>query len=83
MASHGKGVTRLSPYCNYPFLACPITKFVSNRAYLGSFAMASWASHELESRLQKTWNEMSQDIIQNLYASMPDRIASYICTRGV
>ncbi|GFX28046.1 transposable element Tcb2 transposase [Trichonephila clavipes] len=29
---------------------------------------------ELEERLQQIWNEMSQDIIQNLYASMPDRI---------
>ncbi|GFW75561.1 transposable element Tcb1 transposase [Trichonephila clavipes] len=37
---------------------------------------------ELEARLQQIWNEMSQDIIQNLYASMPDRIASCICARG-
>ncbi|GFT79000.1 transposable element Tcb1 transposase [Trichonephila clavipes] len=35
---------------------------------------------ELEARLQQIWNEMSQDIIQNLYASMPDRIASCICS---
>ncbi|GFX91563.1 transposable element Tcb1 transposase [Trichonephila clavipes] len=34
--------------------------------------------NELEARLQQIWNEMSQDIIQNLYASMPDRIASCI-----
>ncbi|GFU50303.1 transposable element Tcb1 transposase [Trichonephila clavipes] len=32
--------------------------------------------NELEARLQQIWNEMSQDIIQNLYASIPDRIAS-------
>ncbi|GFU50284.1 transposable element Tcb1 transposase [Trichonephila clavipes] len=38
--------------------------------------------NELEARLQQIWNEMSQDIIQNLYASMPDRIASYIHARG-
>ncbi|GFU08431.1 transposable element Tcb2 transposase [Trichonephila clavipes] len=37
---------------------------------------------ELEARLQQIWNEMSQDIIQNLYASMPDRIASRIRARG-
>ncbi|GFW79551.1 transposable element Tcb1 transposase [Trichonephila clavipes] len=37
---------------------------------------------ELKARLQQIWNEMSQDIIKNLYASMPDRIASCICTRG-
>ncbi|GFY24236.1 transposable element Tcb2 transposase [Trichonephila clavipes] len=28
--------------------------------------------NELKARLQQMWNEMSQDIIQNLYASMPD-----------
>ncbi|GFU11170.1 transposable element Tcb1 transposase [Trichonephila clavipes] len=38
--------------------------------------------NELEARLQQIWNEMSQDIIQNLYASMPDRITSYIRARG-
>ncbi|GFV53953.1 transposable element Tcb2 transposase [Trichonephila clavipes] len=39
--------------------------------------------NELEARLQQIWNEMSQDIIQNLYASMPDRIAWRIRSRGV
>ncbi|GFV26749.1 transposable element Tcb1 transposase [Trichonephila clavipes] len=34
--------------------------------------------NEQEARLQKIWNEMAQDIIQNLYASMLDRIASCI-----
>ncbi|GFV09794.1 transposable element Tcb1 transposase [Trichonephila clavipes] len=38
--------------------------------------------NELESRLQQIWNEMSRDIIQNLYASMRDCIASYIRARG-
>ncbi|GFX20288.1 transposable element Tcb1 transposase [Trichonephila clavipes] len=37
---------------------------------------------ELEARLQLIWNEMSQDIIQNLYASMPNRIALCIRARG-
>ncbi|GFV51726.1 transposable element Tcb2 transposase [Trichonephila clavipes] len=37
---------------------------------------------ELEARLQQIGNEMSQDIIQNLYASIPDRIASSIRVRG-
>ncbi|GFW44562.1 transposable element Tcb1 transposase [Trichonephila clavipes] len=41
-------VTRLYPHCYYPSLACPIPRFVSNRAYLGSFGTASWASHEFE-----------------------------------
>ncbi|GFW87795.1 uncharacterized protein TNCV_1358991 [Trichonephila clavipes] len=31
---------------------------------------------KLEARLQQIWNEISQDIIQSLYAPMPDRIAS-------
>ncbi|GFV62146.1 transposable element Tcb1 transposase [Trichonephila clavipes] len=38
--------------------------------------------NELEARLQQIWNEMSHDIIQNLYASMPNRIASCIRARG-
>ncbi|GFV25017.1 transposable element Tcb1 transposase [Trichonephila clavipes] len=37
--------------------------------------------NELEARLQQIWNEMSQDIIQNLCASMPDRIASCVRAR--
>ncbi|GFU39171.1 transposable element Tcb1 transposase [Trichonephila clavipes] len=36
---------------------------------------------ELEARLQQIWNEMSQDIVQNLYTSMPDHISSCICAR--
>ncbi|GFX37664.1 transposable element Tcb1 transposase [Trichonephila clavipes] len=38
--------------------------------------------NELEARLQQILNEMSQDILQNLYASIPDRIASCIHPRG-
>ncbi|GFX94802.1 transposable element Tcb1 transposase [Trichonephila clavipes] len=38
--------------------------------------------NELEARLQQICNEMTQDIIQNLYASMPNRIASCIRARG-
>ncbi|GFU59372.1 transposable element Tcb1 transposase [Trichonephila clavipes] len=38
--------------------------------------------NELEAMLLQLWNEMFQDIIQNLYASMPDRLASYIRARG-
>ncbi|GFV50640.1 transposable element Tcb2 transposase [Trichonephila clavipes] len=37
--------------------------------------------NELEARLQKIWNKMSQDIILNLHASMLDRIASFIHAR--
>ncbi|GFX45041.1 DUF4817 domain-containing protein [Trichonephila clavipes] len=74
-------VTRLSLHCCYPTLACPIPRFVSNRAYLGHLERRighPTSLNELEARLQQIWNEMSQDIIQNLYASMPDRIASCI-----
>ncbi|GFV12448.1 transposable element Tcb2 transposase [Trichonephila clavipes] len=39
--------------------------------------------NELETRLQQMWNEMSQDIIQNLYASMPDRIHRAFALEGV
>ncbi|GFV97189.1 transposable element Tcb1 transposase [Trichonephila clavipes] len=39
--------------------------------------------NELKARLQQIGDEMSQDIIQNLYASMPDLIASCIRARGV
>ncbi|GFS52770.1 transposable element Tcb1 transposase [Trichonephila clavipes] len=38
--------------------------------------------NELKARLQRIWNEMSQDIIQNLYASMLDHITSCIRARG-
>ncbi|GFW49391.1 transposable element Tcb1 transposase [Trichonephila clavipes] len=38
--------------------------------------------NELEARLLQIWNEMSQDIIQNLYASIPDRISLCIRARG-
>ncbi|GFU09246.1 transposable element Tcb1 transposase [Trichonephila clavipes] len=37
--------------------------------------------NELEARLQQIWNEMSEDIIQNLHASMFDRIALCIHAR--
>ncbi|GFT91639.1 uncharacterized protein TNCV_686671 [Trichonephila clavipes] len=38
--------------------------------------------NELEARLQQIWYEMSQDIIQSLHASMPNRIALCIHARG-
>ncbi|GFT38754.1 hypothetical protein TNCV_1499291 [Trichonephila clavipes] len=56
-ASQGKGVTRLSPHCHYPLLTCPNPRFVSNKAYLGSFVTESWASHEFKrTRGQATAN---------------------------
>ncbi|GFX99802.1 transposable element Tcb1 transposase [Trichonephila clavipes] len=38
--------------------------------------------NKLEARLEQIWNEMSEDIIQNLYASMPNRISSCIRAKG-
>ncbi|GFV87541.1 transposable element Tcb1 transposase [Trichonephila clavipes] len=38
--------------------------------------------NELEARLQQIWNEISRDILQNLYALMLDRITSCIHARG-
>ncbi|GFU98500.1 transposable element Tcb1 transposase [Trichonephila clavipes] len=38
--------------------------------------------NEVEERLQQIWNEMSQDILQNLYHLMPDRMVSCIRARG-
>ncbi|GFY22803.1 transposable element Tcb1 transposase [Trichonephila clavipes] len=61
-APHGKGVTRLSPHCYYPSLACTIPRFVSNRAYLGSFGMASWASHEFEQTRGKITRNMERNV---------------------
>ncbi|GFU00873.1 uncharacterized protein TNCV_4820001 [Trichonephila clavipes] len=68
-ASHSKVVTRLSLHCYYIFLA------------LGRRVGYPTSLNELEARLWQIWNEISQDIIQNLYASMPDRIASCIRAR--
>ncbi|GFW21583.1 uncharacterized protein TNCV_4280981 [Trichonephila clavipes] len=77
-ASHGKGITRLSPHCYHPDLS-PIEHIWDN---LGQRVGHPTSLNELEARLQQIWNEMSQDIIQDLYASMPDRIASCIHARG-
>ncbi|GFY03000.1 transposable element Tcb1 transposase [Trichonephila clavipes] len=49
--------------------------------YLGRRVGHLTSVNELVARLQQIWNEMSQDIIQNLYASMPGRIASCIRAR--
>ncbi|GFX86162.1 transposable element Tcb1 transposase [Trichonephila clavipes] len=61
-ASHSKAVTRLSSHCYYSFLAYPIPRFVSNRAYLGSFGTASWASHEFERTRGNVIANMERDV---------------------
>ncbi|GFY00771.1 DDE_3 domain-containing protein [Trichonephila clavipes] len=82
-ASHGKGVTNLSLHCYYPSLACSIPDLSPVKHmwdHLGRRVVHPASLNELEARLQQIWNEMSQDIIQNLYASMPVRIA--MCFRA-
>ncbi|GFU79404.1 transposable element Tcb1 transposase [Trichonephila clavipes] len=49
---------------------------------LGRLVVHPTSSNELEARLQRIWNEMSQDIIQNLHASIPVRTAPCIRSRG-
>ncbi|GFW17304.1 transposable element Tcb1 transposase [Trichonephila clavipes] len=61
-ATHYKGVTRLSPHCYYPSMACPIPRCVSNRAYLGSFRTLSWVSHEFERTRDKVRANMERNI---------------------
>ncbi|GFS90505.1 transposable element Tcb1 transposase [Trichonephila clavipes] len=61
-ALHSKGVTRLSPHGYYLSLACPILRFVSNRAYLESFETASWASHEFERTRGKFTANMERNV---------------------
>ncbi|GFT93384.1 transposable element Tcb1 transposase [Trichonephila clavipes] len=61
-ASHGKGVTRLSLHCYTPSFTFPIPTFVSNRAYLGSFGTASWASHEFEQTRGKVTANMERNV---------------------
>ncbi|GFX23664.1 transposable element Tcb1 transposase [Trichonephila clavipes] len=64
-ASHGKGVTRLSPHCYYPSLAYPIPRFVSDRTYLGSFVMVSWVSHEFERTRGKVTANMERNVLRH------------------
>ncbi|GFT52786.1 transposable element Tcb1 transposase [Trichonephila clavipes] len=64
-ASHGKGVTRLYPHCYSPSLACPIHRFVSNRAYLGSFGTASWACHEFERTRGKATANTERNVLRH------------------
>ncbi|GFX10556.1 transposable element Tcb2 transposase [Trichonephila clavipes] len=70
-------VTTLPWPARFPDLS-PIERFWD---HLGRRVRHSTNLNELEARLQQIWNEMSQDIIQNLYASMFDRIASCIRAR--
>ncbi|GFV38737.1 transposable element Tcb1 transposase [Trichonephila clavipes] len=59
---HTARMSQLSQHCYYPSLPCPIPRFVSNRAYLGSFGMASWASHEFERTKGKVTANMERNV---------------------
>ncbi|GFY09192.1 transposable element Tcb2 transposase [Trichonephila clavipes] len=75
--SHGKGVTTLSPHCYYPSWPTrspDLSPIEHIWDHLGRQVGHPTILNELEARLQQIWNEMSQDIIQNLYASMPSNI---------
>ncbi|GFV28146.1 transposable element Tcb1 transposase [Trichonephila clavipes] len=45
-----------------PFLGLPDPQFVSNRAYMGSLGMASWASHEFELTRCKVTANMERNV---------------------
>ncbi|GFV77947.1 transposable element Tcb1 transposase [Trichonephila clavipes] len=57
---------------------CPIEQICY---HLGRRVGHPTSLNEQEARLHYIWNEMSQDIIQNFYRSMSDRIASCIRAR--
>ncbi|GFS65272.1 uncharacterized protein TNCV_2451141 [Trichonephila clavipes] len=60
--SHKKQVITVSPHCYYPSFACPIPIFVSNRAYMGSFGTASWASHVFKRTRGKVTANMERNV---------------------
>ncbi|GFX80764.1 transposable element Tcb2 transposase [Trichonephila clavipes] len=82
--------TRVSQNCLYTVTTLPwpaqspdLSPIEHMWDHLGRRVGHPMSLNELEARLPQIWNEMSQDIIQNMYASMPDRIASCIrCTEG-
>ncbi|GFX51603.1 transposable element Tcb1 transposase [Trichonephila clavipes] len=71
-------VTALSWHARSPYLF-PIVPIFD---HLGQRVGHTRSLNEQEARLQQIWNKMSQDIIQKLYAPMPDRIASCHHARG-
>ncbi|GFW83637.1 uncharacterized protein TNCV_2204861 [Trichonephila clavipes] len=85
LASHGKGSQDcFSIVTSHPWPArsLDLSSIEHIWDHLGWRVGHPMSLNELVARLQQIWNEMSQDIIQNLYASMPDRIASCIRARG-
>ncbi|GFW57742.1 transposable element Tcb1 transposase [Trichonephila clavipes] len=64
-----------------PTLTLDLSPIMHISDHLGRQIGHPTSLNEVEARLQQIWNEMSQDIIQNLYTSMLDRIAS--CIRAI
>ncbi|GFT78081.1 transposable element Tcb1 transposase [Trichonephila clavipes] len=62
--------------CPAPAQSPDLSPIEHIRDHLGRRVGHPTSLNELEARLQQIWNEMSQNIIQSLYASMPDRIAA-------
>ncbi|GFY20071.1 uncharacterized protein TNCV_2147641 [Trichonephila clavipes] len=80
-ASHGKGIIRLSAHCYYislTFMIPDLSPIEHIWDLLGRRVELSTSLNELDARLQQMWNEISEYIVQNMYASMPDPITSCI-----
>ncbi|GFW13573.1 uncharacterized protein TNCV_1210391 [Trichonephila clavipes] len=59
------------------FLGLLDPRFVSNRAYLGSFGMASWASHEFERTRGKVTANMERNVSRHHTESVCLNARSY------
>ncbi|GFU98756.1 transposable element Tcb1 transposase [Trichonephila clavipes] len=82
-------LTRLGCFKTVSVLLLPFLCLSDPQIYLqSSISGIIWdgghptSLNELEARLQQIWSEMSRNIIQNLYTSLLDRIASCIRARG-
>ncbi|GFX18164.1 HTH_Tnp_Tc3_2 domain-containing protein [Trichonephila clavipes] len=78
---YGKGVTSSVNTLTWPARSPDLSPIEHIWDYLGWQVGHPTNLSELEERLLQIWNETSQDNIQNMYASMPDRIASCIRAR--
>ncbi|GFT62079.1 transposable element Tcb1 transposase [Trichonephila clavipes] len=84
LASHGKGITnclRTVSTLPWPSRFSDLSPIKHIWDHLGRRVGHPTNLNELEGRLQQIWNEMFQDIIQSLYDSVPDHIAS--CIRAI
>ncbi|GFT01941.1 uncharacterized protein TNCV_3056841 [Trichonephila clavipes] len=68
---HTARVSQDFPHCYYPSLACPINRFVSNQAYLGSFGTASWASYQFERTRGNVTANMERNVSTSYRTCMP------------